>query len=101
MILWIMKNVDGTAKYDTNNKPIWLRGTKMHIMGRKRYIVLDRFWRIITHYQHGLHTTEMTPFLTLLINTTRSIKIIMGNWKSIFRKRFKKSIFKSYSVLIR
>ena len=113
------------AKYDlTNNKPIWVgdlpSGYTPHIMGQYEDYVIVFSWAwfatkmvhcfressgelLWSHYQHGLHS-EMTPFIphTLdkhmyyLASQREVSKLSWETGKVLFRKRFKKSIFKSF-----
>ena len=117
------------AKYDlTNNKPIWVgdlpSGYIPHIIGQYEDYVIVFSWAwfatkmvhcfressgelLWSHYQHGLHS-EMTPFIPhthdkhmyYLASQKEVSKLSWETGKVMFRKRFKKSIFKSYSLVI-
>ena len=117
------------AKYDlTNNKPIWVgdlpSGYIPHIIGQYEDYVIVFSWAwfatkmvhcfressgelLWSHYQHGLHS-EMTPFIPhthdkhmyYLASQREVSKLSWETGKVVFRKMFKKSIFKSYSLVI-
>ena len=112
----------------TNNKPIWVgelpSGYTPNIMGQYEDYVIVFSWAwfatkmvhcfressgelLWSHYQHGLHS-EMTPFIPhthdkhmyYLASQREVSKLSWETGKVLFRKRFKKSIYKSYSLLI-
>ena len=117
------------AKYDlTTNKPIWVgdlpSGQIPYIIGQyqKYVIVFSGKWfgskmvhcfaedsgKILwSHYQEVIHSS-MIPFVPHTLDNhmyylASSKEIAKMSWDTgrfIFRKRFKKSIFKQYSVVI-
>ena len=117
------------AKYDlTENKPIWIgnlpSGYTPYIIGQYESYVIVFSWTWLgskmvhcfkedsgqllwSHHQEIIHST-MVPFIPHTINNhmyylASSKEIAKMSWdtgKFIFRKRFKKSIFNQYSVVI-
>ena len=117
------------AKYDvTENKPIWVgdlpSGHIPHIIGQYEKYVIVFSWTwfgskmihcfkedsgklLWSHYQEAVHSS-MIPFVPHTIDNhmfylSSSKEIAKMSWdtgKFIFKKRFKKSIFNQYSVVI-
>ena len=117
------------AKYDlTENKPIWVgdlpSGHTPYIIGQYENYVIVFSWTWLgskmvhcfredtgqllwSHYQEIIHSS-MIPFMPHTLDNhmyylASSKEIAKMSWDSgrfIFRKRFKKSIFNQYSVVI-
>jgi len=117
------------AKYDvTEDKPIWVgdlpSGHIPHIIGQYEKYVIVFSWSwfgskmihcfredsgklLWSHYQEVIHSS-MIPFVPHTLDNhmfylSSSKEIAKMSWdtgKFIFKKRFKKSIFKQYSVVI-
>ena len=117
------------AKYDvTENKPIWVgdlpNGHIPHIIGQYEEYVIVFSWTwfgskmihcfkedsgklLWSHYQEVVHSS-MIPFVPhtldnhmFYLSSSKEIaKISWDTGKFIFKKRFKKSIFNQYSVVI-
>ena len=117
------------AKYDlTEDKPIWVGGLPIghipHIIGQYEIYVIVFSWTwfgskmihcfkedsgklLWSHYQEVVHSS-MIPFVPHTLDNhmfylSSSKEIAKMSWdtgKFIFKKRFKKSIFNQYSVVI-